>query len=654
MTLLTGPQPAALTDPPIPPSDRVASVTIQGGAIYGLSLLGQLRAVVDQGYEVVALSGTSAGAIVATLHWAGVSPDDVLQFFVGLAGPPNTVTDLLGDSPPDAPPGDQALRWRRWCLRRLAAAGVLPRWRIGDVVAYCGVRLPPGLLGLCGLGLAARHAGGVFSGDRFEQEVDRLVRRSPRVAPHLGQIPDAAGRLLTFGDLWGLMRAGAAYFPMLTVTATDLNTGELVLIRSTDPRFFDLPVATAVRASGGFPVFFRPVSVTLPDVQGRPRPHRLADGGIVCNFPAFVFGRRAVSDQFEADRWHPRDATDQALATLYRALAFQPWVNIGLRLAEEPPPAPERAGLRWGLGRLWSLLSGGTRTQLEGLLAKTVVERLAVVPQPFAETGWPHGLLEFDKLTPALARTMYRLGHSFATQELGQSAVTFDRPGRAVIQDRMADAVRSARLVLGDASERVTLRAALFVPDGWELRLTYRVNMDDPTLNPDRELVFEWSQGLAGFCYIRRRPMVCDLQRLGAAGQDRQFGLSVEQQRLVRGDRTWLMCVPVFDPKTASAYEYADNPAALYRGEFYTELPSPLDGALFGVLCLDADWDYSADPAAGRQPDPVRHLARADDPRVLTLRDILVAAAWSIGRQFDARFFAADPSPHTEPWPPES
>src|SRR6478672_10457909 len=83
--------------PQAPPQfDRIASVTVQGGAVYGLSLLGQLQAVLDEGYEVVALAGTSAGAIVATLYWAGLKTSEIRDFFEARAKAPGGITALLG------------------------------------------------------------------------------------------------------------------------------------------------------------------------------------------------------------------------------------------------------------------------------------------------------------------------------------------------------------------------------------------------------------------------------------------------------------------------------------------------------------------------------------------------------------------------------
>ena len=90
--------------------DRLAVLTIQGGGVYGLNMLGQLSAVIDQ-YKVIpmAYAGTSAGAVVAAISWAGYSPKQIRDLFVRLAvdgdgskggGPgarlPRTVVNLLG------------------------------------------------------------------------------------------------------------------------------------------------------------------------------------------------------------------------------------------------------------------------------------------------------------------------------------------------------------------------------------------------------------------------------------------------------------------------------------------------------------------------------------------------------------------------------
>lgn len=55
--------------------DRLAVITIQGGGIYGLNLLGQLSYLTEKLKVVpVAVAGNSAGSVVAALFWAGYTP----------------------------------------------------------------------------------------------------------------------------------------------------------------------------------------------------------------------------------------------------------------------------------------------------------------------------------------------------------------------------------------------------------------------------------------------------------------------------------------------------------------------------------------------------------------------------------------------------
>ncbi len=86
------------------PENRNAVITIQGGGIYGLNLLGQLQAVIEAyKYGPLALAGTSAGAVVATLLWAGYSPSKIRGEFISIARKDDqALLNLLG--PFEAPP----------------------------------------------------------------------------------------------------------------------------------------------------------------------------------------------------------------------------------------------------------------------------------------------------------------------------------------------------------------------------------------------------------------------------------------------------------------------------------------------------------------------------------------------------------------------
>src|SRR5688572_14807417 len=83
--------------------DRFCVVTLQGGGVYGLTLLGQLRILAEKDIVPVALAGTSAGAIVATLYWAGLSPHEIEEYFAGLADRSKLV-ELLGPFEPSGKP----------------------------------------------------------------------------------------------------------------------------------------------------------------------------------------------------------------------------------------------------------------------------------------------------------------------------------------------------------------------------------------------------------------------------------------------------------------------------------------------------------------------------------------------------------------------
>jgi hypothetical protein len=283
-----------------------------------------------------------------------------------------------------------------------------------------------------------------------------------------------------------------------------------------------------------------------------------------------------------------------------------------------------------------TFLSAGTRTHLETALADETVERLMSLGQPFAKTGWPHGLLDFDRLTPELARRMYNLGREFAQKEL--APLTYGRPLAADIQPHLDNLIRGACAVFGSTDENTfKFRATLFVPAGFDLVLEYRANMDGPE-DTDRFLHLEYWQGLVGFAFVRRRPVVCNSRQLaqsvqkGVVDPDKLFGLTQEILALVRKDRTWLMSVPVFDPETAASYPYGDNPEIGVAGIHYAELDSPLDGALFGVLSLDAALDY------GTMTIPSDVAEQVEHPRVQLLRDIMVTAAWNLGKVFSDSF----------------
>ena len=128
-------RPAQATDDP-GEFDRLAVVAIQGGGVYGLNMLGQLATVIDH-YKItpLAYAGTSAGAVVAALSWAGYSPKEIRDIFIKLAvdathptglaaekGAPESVLDLLGPFDHSAARFDyQSFKWLAKYLKGTAS-----------------------------------------------------------------------------------------------------------------------------------------------------------------------------------------------------------------------------------------------------------------------------------------------------------------------------------------------------------------------------------------------------------------------------------------------------------------------------------------------------------------------------------------------------
>jgi len=57
-------------------------MVLSGGGARGLAHVGVLQAMAEEGLEPQLLAGTSSGAIIAALHAAGYSGDEILEFFV--------------------------------------------------------------------------------------------------------------------------------------------------------------------------------------------------------------------------------------------------------------------------------------------------------------------------------------------------------------------------------------------------------------------------------------------------------------------------------------------------------------------------------------------------------------------------------------------
>jgi NTE family protein len=198
------------------------------GALEALDLLA-VNSTVNQ-FDIYV--GTSAGAFIAALCANGVTPDEMMRVVTRQGRPPFRDIDL-----------DDLLRLNLLELARMGA--FLPLRAASLVRQVLGQRRGVSLMDL-GLELAEGLPSGVYTGSG----IDRYLRKV------LGE----PGRSNDFREVRH----------ELYLTATDLDTCERIVFGAEG--FKDVPISTAVRASGALPMVYAPV-----EVQGR----ELVDGGLL-------------------------------------------------------------------------------------------------------------------------------------------------------------------------------------------------------------------------------------------------------------------------------------------------------------------------------------------------------------------------------------
>jgi NTE family protein len=220
-----------------------ADLVLEGGGVKGIGLVGAYLTLVEHGYRIQRVAGTSAGAIVGAL--------------------------IAADMPPDL---------------------MLKTMREVDYGAF----QDEGFLdhfGAIGKGLSVQFEKGIYEGDYLSTWLDDLLSE-------LGKA--------TFGDL-RIDDPGSALPPeqsyRLVVHTSDISCGRLVRLPWDYPLYGLDPdkqrVADAVRASMSIPFFYEPVRFKGRRSDGSEIDSYLVDGGMLSNFPITVFDR---SDG-KAPRW---------------------------------------------------------------------------------------------------------------------------------------------------------------------------------------------------------------------------------------------------------------------------------------------------------------------------------------------------------------
>lgn len=221
-----------------PRRDKTALVLGGGGFTGGVYEIGALRALdllavnsTVNNFDVYV--GTSAGAFIATLCANGVTPEEMMR----------VVTRKGGKAPfKDIDIGD-LLRPNLFEFARKSAT--LPLKALSAARQFAGTRGGVSAMDLA-LGLADVLPSGLYTGAGIQRYLEEV----------LGE----AGRTNDFREL----------DCELYLTATDLDTCERVVFGV--PGMDDVPISSAVRASGALPMVYSPVEIN---------DRELIDGGIV-------------------------------------------------------------------------------------------------------------------------------------------------------------------------------------------------------------------------------------------------------------------------------------------------------------------------------------------------------------------------------------
>ncbi len=306
---------------------------LRGGGAKGLAHLGALSAVEEAGIQFAGVAGTSAGAIVAALVASGYRAKELYDpnSDKGLFQKKNFLdflnqTHLLGLEQLKAELTDRPLGERGWIDRYL----LYRRYKslIKAVVEHRGL----------------------FETDEFRKWLNEKIDRKTGVNE------------TRFGDL-RTDKSGQRP-ETLKIIATDHENGRPKLFGTVETP--DVVIADAVAASIAIPFFFRPRTVT--DVS-------LIDGGVVSNFPAWVFDKeRAKAPDVLTFGFRlvqsVKQVTDESSSDPADGESVRADKSVPL------PNSPEGLLFEFGLQVLSSCLSGNS------FLHMRQIEHLHVVPIP--------------------------------------------------------------------------------------------------------------------------------------------------------------------------------------------------------------------------------------------------------------------------------
>lgn len=475
---------------------RVPAYAIfEGGGAKGLAHVGALQALEDRKFNVRAVAGTSAGAIVAGLCAAGYRADELYTDESGSRGILDfDYLDVLGE--------EEWMQADKFIDEMKSRLGVLTSPKTG---AFRKIRKWLSL------------------GKYISRNKDVLInfdKRKGYFALHkFRDLYDSwlVSKLISKGQL-DQDHEGPVQFKHLPkdlyVISTDI-TGKRLRVHSKESDETEC-VADAVAASVAIPVVFQPRDLGQP---GQPSLH--VDGGLLSNFPAWLFATNLL-------RIDPGEV-------------FVPVFGVELQDKGETA-ASETEGL-FGLGKdlVTTAIAGSKKLETRDM------RRLLPIEVPVTIKSYAFKLSEEQRLVT------YQEGKA-ATDKFFRENIHAVSPilMRPYLADAHAKMIQVLESLLGRESLHLRVNVMARVPpdeavqeSDWlksqQIEILYHYGMD---LDPDVLIAFGRDEGGVGACYVEREIQVIDLEWTREAYP--VYSMTAIQQALVRRTLKSLMCIPIY------------------------------------------------------------------------------------------------------------
>ena len=234
-----------------------ADGVFEGGGVKGIAFAGAIQAAEEVAgvTEWVNLAGTSAGAIVAGLLAVGYNAEGLRQILAQAKYPKFADTGPLGMWVG----GGYSAIFRR---RGLAPGAYFKKWYAEQLAA--------------------------------SPLAKKLNKTTPLTFKDVSrELPPKAN----FPELSGEQYERAGY--RLHVITSDVTSGRMVVLPDELPNYADASgksldkdsflIVDAVRMSMSYPFLFEPVVLYQKDGRGQARPYFMVDGGLLSNFPIWLF-----------------------------------------------------------------------------------------------------------------------------------------------------------------------------------------------------------------------------------------------------------------------------------------------------------------------------------------------------------------------------